>query len=356
MTTQVVTFRAIIPKEWDAVLDDLSERSWRCVDRMMANRQQTSTRFYPEIPSVIAKSLSTKYQRNPKCHKVTHLSLPICGERGEVVKIVEGGLRLYRIFKNTVIPCQFPLPVSGFIRRIELFKRAGRWFMSYTYNTPCAEPVKTDGCVGVDRNSVGNVAVLADPQNGKARHFGFNPARTKACWKRRKRKLQKQGKHRLLHRIGRKQARRTKYENHLTAKQVVDYAAEHRRAIVLEKLEGVRKPGSNIRSYSEKNDWSFAQLSDFIRYKAALRGVPVLEVDPAYTSQECSRCGSRHKPDGKSFQCPVCGHQDHRDSNAAFVIAKRGNDALGGLAGDSVRSRCGLLVVRESGKGKAANA
>lgn len=37
--------------------------------------------------------------------------------------------------------------------------------------------------------------------------------------------------------------------------------------------------------------WAFAQLGDFITYKARRAGVPVVYVDPAYTSRTCSRCG-----------------------------------------------------------------
>ena len=163
--------------------------------------------------------------------------------------------------------------------------------------------------------------------------------------------LQRQGRKRLLSLLRRKHSRRTKQESHTVSKQIVDYAALHCRAIALEKLEKVTAKGSKIRSYSERNQWSFAQLASFIQYKAALRGVPVVEVDPAYSSQECSRCGQRHKVQGKKFLCPSCGHQDHRDSNAAFVIGKRGNYFIGGLAKDSVRLRCGLSDGPHSGKG-----
>ena len=44
-----------------------------------------------------------------------------------------------------------------------------------------------------------------------------------------------------------------------------------------------------------------------------------------------------------------CQTKDHRDSNAAFVIAKRGNDVLGGLAKDSASLRCGLSDGPHSG-------
>jgi putative transposase len=354
MILQPVTFRADIPPECNIALDDLAVRSAEALKRMLANRQETSSRFYREIPCVVAKSLAAKYQRNPACRKVTKLCLPICGDKGKQVKIVEGGLRVPALFKKAVTPCQFPLPVSGFIRQVELFKRGGAWSMSYSYNTACAAPIVPQGCVGVDRNSVGNIAVLADPKTGHVRHMGFNPARTKQCWRNRKKNLQRQGKRRLLSKLRRNQARRSKLQNHVVSKTVVDYAKKHSRAIALEKLSGVRAKGSKIRSYSERNQWAFAQLESFIQYKARLAGVAVLEVDPAFSSQECSRCGHIHKPDGKSFRCPVCNHQDHRDSNAAFVIAKRGNGVLGGLARDSVRPRCGHIDCPRSGKERTA--
>src|SRR5206468_8234081 len=84
----------------------------------------------------------------------------------------------------------------------------------------------------------------------------------------------------------------------------------------------------------------FYQLLQFILYKAALRGVMVIEADPAYTSQECSRCHQLTKPNGKKFVCGKCGHNDHRDANAAFSLAERVMP-IGGVVGDSVRSDSG---------------
>jgi len=136
--------------------------------------------------------------------------------------------------------------------------------------------------------------------------------------------LQRAGKTRLLKKLHRKQRRRMSYENHRATRAVVDYAATHCRAVVMEKLENVRSRDSKIRRYSERNQWAFAQFGSMLRYKCALRGIPLIEVDPAFTSQTCSRCGSIHRPDGKQFNCLTCGSNDHRDANAAFNIAKRG--------------------------------
>ncbi len=175
---------------------------------------------------------------------------------------------------------------------------------------------------------------MADPQTGQVFKLGVSPAPTKVAMRGRRKNLQKDGKFRFLRKLRSKQRRRMAHENHRCAKTIVDYAARHCRAVAIEKLENVRAEGSRIRRYSEKNQWAFAQLEVFLRHKAALRGVPILGVSPAYTSQACSRCGSIQKPNGKKFVCTSCGHNEHRDANAAFNIALRGKrriDASGDI-------------------------
>lgn len=314
-------------------LDRLYPIALRSVNRMLKYRDESSSKHYPELPCVISKSLIAKYQRNPKCLKIHNLVLPICGDKGRQIKLQASGVRIFSLFKNEIMPAFFPRRINGFVRSAEFFRRNGQWFCTLCYNAISATPTMVDGCIGVDRNSVGNVAVFADPQNGIVRKLGICPARTKAAMRGRRKNLQKAGKFRLLSKLRRKQSRRMTHENHRASKSVVDYAAKHCRAVAIERLEGVHAPGSKIRRYSEKNNWAFAQLGTFIRYKCALRGVPIIEVDPAYTSQTCSRCGSRHKPNGKVFSCGSCGRTAHRDVNAGFVIAKLGLTCIGGSSG-----------------------
>ena len=56
-----------------------------------------------------------------------------------------------------------------------------------------------------------------------------------------------------------------------------------------------------------------------MKYKAALHDAPIFYVNPDYTSQVCSRCGSINKPNGKNYKC-LCSYFDPIDSNAIINI------------------------------------
>jgi hypothetical protein len=92
---------------------------------MLKHRSQSSSKLYPEIPCVISKSLITKYQRDRKCKTISHLTIPICGDKGKQIKLVDNGIRIPAIFKKAVLPVVFPLPMSGFVRQVEFFRRKG---------------------------------------------------------------------------------------------------------------------------------------------------------------------------------------------------------------------------------------
>jgi IS605 OrfB family transposase len=345
----VVTYKTKLPAEYTARLDELEIKSKLVVARMLLNRKETSSKFYKEVTCVIAKSLSAKYQRNAKCVAVRRICLPICGDKGKQVKLADGGLRVPALFKKAVIACQFPLPVSGFVRCVELFQRSGDWFMAYSYNTACAAPIVPQGVIGVDRNSVGNIATIVAPQANQVRFIGFNADRWKSNFRSRKAKVMSQGRKRLASRLRRKQSCRTKLENHRAAKTIVAFAKYHRSAIALEDLHLTK----GAKRYADTRQWAHAQLEQFIRYKAALSGVPIIMVSPSFTSQDCSRCGSRNKPNGKTYSCSKCGSKTDRDANASRNIAQRGWESICRNGSGLNVPLSSLIGEALSGKGEA---
>jgi IS605 OrfB family transposase len=133
---------------------------------------------------------------------------------------------------------------------------------------------------------------------------------------------------RHLRELSGRQRRFQKDVNHVISKRLVETAQRTNRAIALEELTGIRARtrarGADQRA--RHSNWSFGQLRAFIAYKARLAGIPVILVDPAYTSQQCSCCGcvdKRHRRSQSDFLCLSCGHTAHADVNAAKNIASR---------------------------------
>ena len=69
--------------------------------------------------------------------------------------------------------------------------------------------------------------------------------------------------------------------------------------------------------------WSFYQLQQFVKYKAATYGMTIELINPAYTSQTCHRCLKLGSRQGELFSCKTCGEK-HADVNASRVIALGG--------------------------------
>ncbi len=78
-------------------------------------------------------------------------------------------------------------------------------------------------------------------------------------------------------------------------------------------------------------DAAWSQFATFLAYKAAWAGRRCVAVNPAYTSQDCSRCGHRQKKTlaERVHSCACCGLTLDRDHNAAFNILRLGLQSLG---------------------------
>ena len=78
-------------------------------------------------------------------------------------------------------------------------------------------------------------------------------------------------------------------------------------------------------------DAAWRMFLNFLAFKAEWAGKQVIKVNPAYTSQTCSSCGSRHKLklSDRIFHCPVCSLSLNRDHNAALNILALGTQSLG---------------------------
>jgi putative transposase len=87
----------------------------------------------------------------------------------------------------------------------------------------------------------------------------------------------------------------------------------------------------NHRLAKSIQDAAWAQFATFLSYKAAWAGRAFVAVNPAYTSQDCSRCGYRQQKTlaERVHACACCGVTLDRDHNAAINIVRLGLQSLG---------------------------
>ena len=208
----------------------------------------------------------------------------------------------------------------------DLLQRDGMWFLNATCEVPEA-PLNPDPVdfLGIDLGIV-NIATTSDGEIMAGRELNRIRARERGLRAKLQKKNTPSAKRRAKKRR-RKEARRARDINHKIAKHVVAEAERTGRGIALEDLTGIRE---RVRlrkpQRATHSSWAFSQLGAFIAYKARKAGVPVVHVDPAYTSRTCAECGHIDRANRVSqarFACRNCGFVDHADRNSSRNIRAR---------------------------------
>jgi len=207
----------------------------------------------------------------------------------------------------------------------DLILRDGVFYLAVVVDVPEGAPVKNDDWLGVD---LGIVNIASDSDGDVYSGAALNGIRARHA--RLRAKLQRKGTKsakRLLKKRRRKESRFARHVNHVISKRLVTKALDTSRGIALEDLTGIRERTTVKRAQRRTHhSWAFYQLRTFIQYKAQLRGVRVLLVDPRNTSRTCPVCGCIDKANRRTqsqFLCISCGFAGPADHIAARNIAFR---------------------------------
>ncbi|MFI0358021.1 RNA-guided endonuclease InsQ/TnpB family protein, partial [Actinomadura sp. 9N407] len=214
----------------------------------------------------------------------------------------------------------------------DLVHQDGMWFLYATCEIEEAEQFDPVDWIGVDRGIV-NLATTCDGTN----YQGKDLSRYRRAQARRRARLQKKkaaGSRSAARRLARCKAREGRHAanvNHKISKEIVADAQRTGRGIALEDLSGITGR-VRLRRHQRAtiSSWPFHQLGTSIAYKAQWAGVPFLEVDPAYTSQTCPRCGHvgrGNRPERDRFCCRRCGLAGPADHIAAVNVRQRARTA-----------------------------
>ena len=121
--------------------------------------------------------------------------------------------------------------------------------------------------------------------------------------------------------------RKLKQRDNLVNHYVNQINTEGVNKIVIEDLNNVKYKSKFKKEENDKvSRWTYRPLIDRITMMCEVKGIELVKVSPAYTSQTCSFCGAIHKEsrNGESFKCIDCGEEIDADYNASINILRRG--------------------------------
>lgn len=234
------------------------------------------------------------------------------------------------------------IPYSAeWIRSVTLVCETGRLFVDVTAAVPIAEhdldPTLT---AGVDVGIIHPFAVVSGDEallvSGRAiraenrLHLADSKARASKIGRKVPRRGQRGSRRwRKLRaaqrKAGTRHRRRVNRGQHQAAKAVIDWAVDLRiGTIAIGDLTGITARRIGRHQNLRLRQWRRTHLVGALRDKAEAAGIRVVFVDERGTSSTCPQCNTRTtSPRGRVFECPSCGHHEHRDIASARNIAAR---------------------------------
>ncbi|MGP3971136.1 RNA-guided endonuclease InsQ/TnpB family protein [Streptomyces sp. 6N223] len=245
-------------------------------------------------------------------------------------------------------------------RSATVSRKRGRWYVSFLVEDGATTPERhavPGASVGIDRGVV--VAATTSEgeffdrefiRPGEAERYRRLQRRLARCAKGSKNRVT--ARHSMVRMTARVSDRRADFWA-----QTAHRICRRNALVVLEDLRiksmtasavgTVEAPGRRVRQKAGLNraildkGWRIGERA--FRNAARTTGTTVVVVNPAHTSQTCSRCGvvdANSRESQAKFACTACGHTEHADVNAARIIK---------AAGLAV-SACGDLAMGRSAK------
>ena len=111
---------------------------------------------------------------------------------------------------------------------------------------------------------------------------------------------------------------------HQATRQVVEFCQTHDvDTVFIGNPDGVRNKNCGKRHNQRMAQWEYGKDIDYLTYKFKMAGISVLIGSERGTSSTCPKCGRRHKPKGRTWNCPnpKCSYKNkHRDITGSLMM------------------------------------
>lgn len=288
-----------------------AERAWFAISRFYNNcKKGLAQKGYPKFKKF---SRSVEYKTSGWKLSEDKKSIHITDKTGI------GKLKLIGSYSRQILD-------KLLIKRVRLIKRADGFYCQFVLDLERVEPIDSTGKeIGID---LGLNHFLTDSNGKKVNNPQFL-RRAEKRLKKAQRKLSKKKKG-----SNKRQKQKSKVARlHLkVSRQRKDFVVKTAKAliqsndlVVYEDLK-VFNMVKNRKLAKSISDASWSMFTDWLDYFGQIHGKFVIAVNPQYTSQECSNCGSIVKKtlSVRTHICS-CGCVLDRDENAAINILRRAN-------------------------------
>jgi putative transposase len=249
------------------------------------------------------------------------------------------GDRLY-LQNIGLVKVKWHRPVEGDIENVSITRRNDKWYSSFLVETEPIYLPLTGKVIGIDVGLSHFITTTEGEQVDAPKCF--RQSEKKLAKAQRKLARRKKGSNR------RKKARKLVAKQHeKIANQRLDFCHKLTHDLV-QRYDGFAVEDLNIQNMVKNrhlsksiSDVAWGQFLLILKSKAENAGRKYQEVNPAYTSQECSSCTKIVKKTLaiRIHNCPHCGLYMDRDQNAALNILARTGPSWRSDVGRSVEAR-----------------
>jgi len=220
-------------------------------------------------------------------------------------------------------------PIRGKIKTCTISRSStGKWYVCFSCECEPERLPENPAQVGIDVG-LKTFATLSDGQEIENPRFFRKEEKALAKVQRKHSKLTKGSRERRKHRhVVARVHERIKFRRdnftHQNSRRIVNQFG----LIAVEDLHVNRMVHNHCLAKSI-SDAAWSAFFDQLSSKAEEAGRQLIRVNPAYTSQTCSRCGHRQKMplSVRIFDCPCCGLYIDRDHNASINILGLGRQS-----------------------------
>ncbi len=222
--------------------------------------------------------------------------------------------------------------LSGKIKTCIIRRQAGKWYACLSCEVKIKPLGKSKNVVGIDVGlshfaTLSTGEIVVNPRFFKVDEKALAKAQRKLS-KQTKKSLERKKSKKVVARIHEKIGNRRNNFCHQEARKIVNRFG----IICIEDLSINKIKENNFRSINRSiGDVAWGQFAQYLSYKAENAGRQIVKVNPAFTSQDCSKCGYRQakKLPDRVHHCSNCGFKIDRDHNASLNILALGLQSIG---------------------------